>query len=76
MVGRGIYDLVMQISREYNHPVTEISENGCCYLDGPDETGRVPDSSRIAFHRQILEELARAIADGARVRVSRLEPGR
>src|SRR5271156_6532511 len=65
---RGIYDLVMQVSREYNHPIIEISENGCCYLDGPDETGRVPDTRRIAFHRQILAELARAIADGARVR--------
>ena len=29
---RGIYDLVMQISRDYNRPVIEISENGCCYL--------------------------------------------
>jgi beta-glucosidase len=65
---QGIYDLVMQISREYNHPVIEISENGCCYLDSPDETGRVADARRIAFHRQILTELARAIADGARVR--------
>jgi beta-glucosidase len=65
---RGIYDLVMQISREYNHPIIEISENGCCYLDSPDETGRVPDTRRIEFHRQILAELARAIADGARVR--------
>jgi beta-glucosidase len=65
---RGIYDLVMQISREYSHPIIEISENGCCYLDGPDETGRVPDTRRIDFHRQILAELARAIADGARVR--------
>jgi beta-glucosidase len=65
---RGIYDLVTQISREYSHPIIEISENGCCYLDGPDEQGRVPDTRRIAFHRQILAELARAIADGARVR--------
>jgi beta-glucosidase len=65
---RGIYDLVTQISREYNHPIIEISENGCCYLDSPDETGRVLDIRRIAFHRQILAELARAIADGARVR--------
>jgi beta-glucosidase len=65
---RGIYDLVTQISREYNQPVIEISENGCCYLDGPDEAGRVPDMRRIEFHRQILAELARAIADGARVR--------
>jgi len=65
---QGMYDLVMQISREFNHPITEISENGCCYLDGPDETGRVPDGRRIDFHRGHLAELARAIADGARVR--------
>ena len=64
----GIYDLVTQISREYNHPIIEISENGCCYLDPPNEAGRVPDVRRISFHRQILAELARAIADGAKVR--------
>src|SRR5271170_1256727 len=65
---RGIYDLVTEISREYDHPIIEISENGCCYLDGPDGSGRVPDVRRIAFHRGILAELARAIADGAKVR--------
>jgi beta-glucosidase len=63
-----MYDLVTQISREYDHPVIEISENGCCYLDGPELDGRVPDGRRIAFHQQILAELARAIADGAKVR--------
>ena len=65
---RGMYDLVTQISREYHHPIIEISENGCCYLDGPDDAGRVPDARRIAFHRAHLAELARAIANGARVR--------
>ncbi len=65
---RGIYDLVMQVSREFNHPTIEISENGCCYLDAPDDQGRVPDERRIAFHRGILTELARAIRDGAKVR--------
>ena len=64
----GFYDLVMQISREYNNPVIEISENGCCYLDSPDDSGRVPDQRRISFHQQYLAELARAIRDGARVR--------
>jgi len=34
---------------------------GTCYLDGPD--GR-----RIQWYREVLAELARAIADGARVR--------
>ena len=65
---RGIYDLVMQISREYDHPIIEITESGCGYLDAPDEKGRVPDKRRIEWFRQELAELARAIADGARVR--------
>ena len=65
---RGIYDLVTQISREYDHPVIEITESGCGYLDGPDENGRIPDARRIEWYRQVLAELARAIADGARVR--------
>jgi beta-glucosidase len=67
---RGMYDLVMQISREYEFPPIEITECGCCYMDTPyeKEGGRVPDDRRTAFFRGILSELARAIADGARVR--------
>ncbi len=67
---RGIYDLVMQISREYDHPAIEITESGSGYLDAPyeEEKGRVPDTRRIEFFRQELAELARAISDGARVR--------
>ena len=67
---RGIYDLVMQISREYNKPIIEITESGCSYLDAPyeKENGRAPDMRRIEFFRAELAELARAIDDGARVR--------
>jgi beta-glucosidase len=67
---RGIYDLVMQITRQYNRPIIEITESGCSYLDGPykKENGRVPDTRRIDFFRGELTELARAIADGANVR--------
>src|SRR6266700_2446337 len=67
---RGMYDLVNQISREYNHPIIEITESGCGYLDAPDEEehGRIPDGRRIQWYREVLAELARAIADGARVR--------
>jgi beta-glucosidase len=67
---RGIYDLVTQISREYHHPIIEITESGCGYLDAPyDRAGdQVPDVRRIEFFREELAELARAIADGARVR--------
>ena len=67
---RGIYDLVTQISREYNNPVIEITESGCSYLDAPyaKTGGSVPDTRRIEFFRSYLTELARAIKDGARVR--------
>lgn len=67
---QGIYDLVMQVSREYGFPPIEITESGCSYLDAPwpKEGGRVPDDRRIAFFRSYLTELARAIQDGAKVR--------
>ncbi len=67
---RGIYDLVMQITREYNRPIIEITESGCSYLDTPygKEDGRVPDTRRIDFFREELAELARAVRDGANVR--------
>jgi beta-glucosidase len=67
---RGIYDLVTRIAREYGNPIIEITESGCSYLDAPyeKENGAVPDARRTEFFRAELAELARAIADGARVR--------
>ena len=66
----GIYDLVTQISKEYNYPTIEITESGCGYLDAPyaSDNGRVPDVRRIQFFRSYLKELSRAIDDGAKVR--------
>ncbi len=67
---RGIRDLVMQISQEYNFPAIEITESGCSYLDAPyaKADNRVPDPRRIAFFRSYLAELAKAIGEGAQVR--------
>ncbi len=65
---RGIYDLVMQISREYGFPAIEITESGCSYLDAPCLDRGVPDARRIRFFRSYLAELRRAIAAGAKVR--------
>lgn len=63
---KGIYDLVTRISQDYNHPIIEITESGCGYLDAPDEeqNGRIPDTRRIQWYRETLAELARAIAGG------------
>lgn len=67
---RGMYDLVMQVTREFKRPIIEITENGCGYSDGPyaKEGGRIPDARRTEFFRAHLSELARAIKDGANVR--------
>jgi beta-glucosidase len=67
---RGLYDIVTQISKEYNRPVIEITENGCSYLDGPlsEHHDGVPDKRRIDYYRDHLAELARSIKDGADVR--------
>jgi beta-glucosidase len=67
---RGIYDIVTQISKEYDRPVIEITENGCSYADGPlpGDMDKVPDARRTEYYKGHLAELARAIKDGADVR--------
>ncbi len=65
---QGFYDLLMQLTRDYDHPIIEITETGGVFSDQPDKHGRIHDQSRIEFYRQHLAELARAMKDGARVR--------
>ena len=65
---RALYDMVMRITRDYQRPVIEVTEGGCAYNDAPGPGGTVNDDRRIAYYRQHLRELARAIAEGADVR--------
>jgi beta-glucosidase len=62
------YQLLMRIDREYGHPVIEVTENGCSYLDAPDVHGRIPDQRRIDFTRAYISAMGRAMKDGARIR--------
>ncbi len=63
-----LYDMLMRLTRDYDRPVLEITENGCSYADSPDSRGIIADERRIDFFRGYLEALSRAIADGADVR--------
>ena len=63
-----LHDMVLRITRDYDRPVIEITENGCSYADAPDERGVVNDHRRIDFYRGYLAALARAIEAGADVR--------
>ena len=63
-----IHDVLVRITRDYDRPVIEITENGCAYNVGPDASGAVRDPRRIDFYRGYLEAVARAIEGGADVR--------
>ncbi len=63
-----LHDVVVRITRDYDRPVIEVTENGCSYGDGPDANGVIRDVRRIDFHRGYLAALARAIEAGADVR--------
>ncbi len=64
---QALYDVVTRISHDFKRPI-EITESGCAYNEGPDAGGVIRDRRRMTYHRQYLQALARAIADGADVR--------
>jgi beta-glucosidase len=63
-----LYDMCMRLTRDFDRPVLEVTENGCSYGDAPGADGKIRDTRRTDYYRGYLEALARAIADGADVR--------
>jgi beta-glucosidase len=65
---RALYDMLMRLTRDFDRPVLEVTENGCSYRDGPGPDGAIRDTRRIDYYRGFLEQVARAIEAGADVR--------
>jgi beta-glucosidase len=65
---QALYDMVTRITHDYNRPQIEVTESGCAYNQGPDSSGVISDTRRVEYHRQYLQALAHAMADGADVR--------
>lgn len=63
-----LHDILLRITKDYDRPILEVTENGCSYGDAPDEQGVVRDPRRIEFYRGYLEGVHRAIQAGADVR--------
>jgi beta-glucosidase len=63
----GLYRLLNQFHFSYRVPKIYITENGCSYLDRPDENGRINDQRRITYLRDHLDAIARAISNGVPV---------
>ncbi len=65
---RSFYEMLMRLTRDFDHPIIEITETGIVLDDAPGTDGQIHDQRRIHFYREHLTELAHAIGDGARVR--------
>ena len=61
---KGIYDLLLDLKHKYGADNIYITENGCSYSDGPDESNKVNDQRRIDYHHTHLTEIKNAIDDG------------
>ena len=64
----GLYEILGRIHFDYNFPKIYITENGAAYPDVIDEKGKVEDPLRIAYIRDHLISVSKAIAVGVPVK--------
>lgn len=64
---RGLYDLLIRISRDYHNPEIYITENGAAFKDREPGSGIVADDERLEFLKQHFAAAHRAIRDGVRL---------
>eukprot|EP00252_Welwitschia_mirabilis_P003572 TRINITY_DN1362_c0_g1_i12.p1 TRINITY_DN1362_c0_g1~~TRINITY_DN1362_c0_g1_i12.p1 ORF type:complete len:363 (+),score=34.99 TRINITY_DN1362_c0_g1_i12:191-1279(+) len=67
-VPRGISAIVSFVSKRYNYPEIYITENGLAENRSIAEYDPKEDTERMQFHQQYLEQLNKAVRDGAKVR--------
>jgi beta-glucosidase len=60
----GLYATLCRLTFEYQVPKIYITENGCSFSDGPDASGRIPDTRRIDYLRSHFAASHRAIRAG------------
>jgi len=64
----GLYEILGRVHFDYNFPKIYITENGAAYPDVIDEQGKVEDPLRIAYIRDHLISVSKAIAVGVPVK--------
>ncbi|MDI6858392.1 MAG: GH1 family beta-glucosidase [Dehalococcoidia bacterium] len=62
-----IHQVITRIWNDYRLPIV-ITENGCAFNDGPDESGAVSDDRRVSLLQRYIAQVGRAIQEGADVR--------
>ena len=64
----GLHEIVMTVHRDYGAPEIVITENGMAQEDRVEPDGRIRDTYRSEYLAAHLEQVGRALADGAKVR--------
>jgi len=65
---QGFYDLLINIDRDYDHPLLYITENGIPCKDEEIVNNIVQDDDRIVYLKQYLESSSKAINEGVNLR--------
>ncbi|WP_070000626.1 GH1 family beta-glucosidase [Cellulosilyticum sp. I15G10I2] len=63
----GLYDLLLDLSKNYDYPLIYITENGAAFQDVLSEELSVNDSYRIKFLKEHFKEAYKAIQQGVRL---------
>jgi beta-glucosidase len=64
----GLYDLLMELKRDYGNIACYIAENGAAYDDVVSPDGQVHDAERVAYFRDHVTQVGRAVKDGCNVK--------
>ena len=64
----GLYDLLLEFKHLYGNPAVFIAENGAAYDDVVTPDGAVHDAERVAFLRDHVAAVGRALAEGCNVK--------
>jgi beta-glucosidase len=64
----GLYDLLIRVDKDYDHPVIFITENGMACKDDNVVSGIVQDEDRLSYLKQYFEAAHRAIIEGVNLK--------
>jgi len=65
---QGLYEVLTRLRKEYDNPALYVTENGVAFEDNITKEGKVQDDDRIAFLRDHIAAVHRAIRDGVKVK--------
>lgn len=65
---QGLYDQLMALKADYGNPPVVVAENGAAYDDVVAHDGSIHDAERVRFLKDHIEQVHRALSDGANVK--------